>query len=214
MEKIKYALRALSVAFLVFSMLTVHPVRAQSNEVQQLLLNWEKLNQLKNILNDMKKGYQIVSQGYNSIKNIASGNFSLHETFIDGLMMVNPEIKKYKRVAEIISYQKQLVSEYKNAYNRFINSNTFNAKELKYLGKVYKQLANQSMDNLDELTTIITSSQLRMSDDERLQAIDRIFVDTQDKLQFLRDFNKQTSILSLQRKKEMADIQSASQYFK
>lgn len=32
-------------------------VRAQSQEAQQLLLNVEKLSQLKNILADMKKGY-------------------------------------------------------------------------------------------------------------------------------------------------------------
>ncbi len=44
--------------------------KAQSAEVQQLLLNYEKLNQLKNILSDMKKGYQIVSKVYSTIKNI------------------------------------------------------------------------------------------------------------------------------------------------
>lgn len=44
---------------------------AQSAEIQQLLLNVEKLSQLKNILTDMKKGYTIISNGYNSVKNIA-----------------------------------------------------------------------------------------------------------------------------------------------
>lgn len=186
---------------------------AQSFEVQQLLLNWEKLTQMKNILSDMKKGYEIISHGYNSVKNIASGNFNLHETFIDGLLLVNPEIKKYKRVADIIAYQKDILSEYKSAYSRFKNADTFNQKELDYLGKVYKQLNNQSIDNLDELTTILTSSKLRMSDDERLQAIDRIFEDTEDKLQFLRSFNKQASILSLQRLKDKSDIRGLNQFY-
>lgn len=187
--------------------------KAQSFEAQQLLLNWEKLTQLKNILSDMKKGYEIISQGYNSVKNIANGNFNLHQAFIDGLLLVNPEIKKYKRVADIISYQKDIVSEYKAAYNRFKNFDTFSERELNYLGKVYKQLTDQSIDNLDELATILTSSKLRMSDDERLQAIDRIFADTEDKLQFLRNFNKQTMILNLQRLKEKADVQSTSRYY-
>lgn len=187
--------------------------KAQSFEAQQLLLNWEKLTQLKNIHSDMKKGYEIISHGYNSVKNIANGNFNLHQTFIDGLLLVNPEIKKYKRVADIISYQKDIVSEYRTAYNRFKSSNTFNERELNYLGKVYKQLTEKSLDNLDELTTVLTSSKLRMSDDERLQAIDRIFADTEDKLQFLRNFNKQTSILSVQRLKEKADIESTSRYY-
>jgi hypothetical protein len=201
-------------AFVLCFSLFGYSSHAQSFEVQQLLLNWEKLTQLKSILTDMKKGYLIVSQGYNSVKDITSGNFSLHETFLDGLMVVNPEIKKYRRGADIVSYQKNIIAEYKQAFKRFRNSGSFNPKELDYMANVYKQLSEQSLDNMDELTTIITSSQLRMTDDERLQAIDRIFADTEDKLQFLREFNKQASILSLQRKKEQADIKSTGKYYK
>ncbi|RRN77364.1 TerB family tellurite resistance protein, partial [Pseudoxanthomonas sp. SGD-10] len=101
-------------------------VKAQSHEAQQLLLNYEKLKQLKNMLSDMKKGYQIVSKGYNSVKSIAEGNFSIHDVFLKGLVAVNPAIKNYWRVAEIIKQQKTLVSEYKTAFNRFSNSNIFN----------------------------------------------------------------------------------------
>ena len=58
-------------------------VVAQSTEIQQLLLNVEKLAQLKKILSNMKKGYEIVSNGYNTIKDISKGNFNLHEAFLD-----------------------------------------------------------------------------------------------------------------------------------
>ena len=187
--------------------------KAQSTEIEQLLLNVEKLSQLRNILTDMKKGYVVITNGYNTIKDISQGNFSLHEAFLDGLMVVNPEIKKYRRVADIISNQKDIVSEYKAAFNRFKQSDNFNPQEIDYLSKVYGQLFDQSVNNLDDLATVITSSKLRMSDDERLQAIDRIFADTQDKLQFLRSFNKQAGILGLQRAKEKADITTTRQYF-
>lgn len=179
---------------------------AQSAEVQQLLLNVEKLSQLKNILQDMKKGYTIVSGGYNAIKNISQGNFSLHDVFLDGLMVVSPEVKKYRKVADIIVYQKRIVSEYKSAFNRFKATNNFNLLEIDYLGRVYKQLFDQSIDNLDQLVMIITSPKLRMNDQERLQAIDKIFEDTEDKLMFLRSFNGQALVLSLQREKEKEDI--------
>lgn len=186
---------------------------AQSQEAQQLLLNVEKLSQLKNILSDMKRGYTIISKGYNSVKNIAQGNFSLHEVFLDGLMLVNPEIKKYSRVADIISYQKDIITEYRSAFNRFKSSSNFSPGEIDYLGKVYKQLFDQSMDNLDELLAVITSSKLRMSDDERLQAIDRIFADMENKLVFLRSFNKEASILNVQRQREKADLKTTKGYF-
>lgn len=180
--------------------------RAQSQEAQQLLLNVEKLSQLKNILSDMKKGYEVISGGYNAIKNISQGNFSLHEVFLDGLMLVSPEVKKYRRVADIISYQKNIVSEYKSAFSRFTASDNFNPQEIGYLGRVYKQLFDQSMDNLDELAMVITSSKLRMSDDERLRAIDRIFADMQDKLVFLRDFNSKAMSLALAKEKQKSGV--------
>lgn len=182
---------------------------AQSVEVQQLLLNYEKLKQLKNILSDMKKGYEIVSKGYNTIKDISEGNFSLHDAFINSLLYVNPEIKNYKKVADIVTCQRNIVKEYKAAFTRFQRSGTFSASEIEYLGKVYGNLFNQSLQNLDDLATVLTSNKLSMSDNERLEAIDRIFADTEDKLVFLRDFNKKTNILAIQRTREKRSIETS-----
>jgi len=178
---------------------------AQSTEVQQLILNVEKLSQLKNILSDMKKGYQIISTGYNSVKNIAQGNFSLHELFLDGLYLVSPEVRKYPKIAGVIGLQADIISEYKRAYKRFSAGGKFSLSELEYLSSVYSRLFSQSLDNLDQLAMVITAKQLRMSDSERLTAIDRIFADTEDKLIFLRDFNRKASVLEVQRRRESAD---------
>lgn len=180
-------------------------VVAQSAEVQQLLLNIQKLAQLKKILSNMKKGYQIVSGGYNTIKDISKGNFNLHQTFLDGLMQVSPAVRKYRRIGEIISMQGQLVKEYKSAFRRFEASNLFNANEIAYIKNVYANLFNKSLQNLEELAMIVTAGKLRMSDDERLTAIDRIFDDAEDKLVFLRTFNKENNVLAIQRGREMVD---------
>lgn len=212
METSKLKFLRYGVLFL-FMAISILPSKAQSTEVQQLLLNVEKLSRLKNILSDMKKGYTIVTNGYKAVKNISQGNFSLHEVFLDGMMLVSPEIKKYRRVADIISYQKNIITEYRTAFSRFRASDNFNADEISYMGLVYKQLIEQSIDNIDQLLTVITSSKLRMSDDERLQAIDRIFADTEDKLVFLRSFNKDASILNLQRQKEKADVNATKKYY-
>ena len=178
---------------------------AQSAEAQQLLLNVEKLAQFKQILSDMKKGYQIVVTGYSTIKNLSQGNFNLHKTFLDALMEVSPAVRKYKKVADVINDQILIIKEYKNAFSRFKKDNNFNPDEIDYLGKVYTNLFKQSLNNLDELTIIITANKLRMSDDERLAAIDRIYNDMQDKLMFLRHFNNNTTILAVQRAREKND---------
>ena len=180
--------------------------KAQSQEVQQLLLNVEKLTQFKQILSDMKKGYQTLSTGYRLVKNISEGNFSLHETFLNGLYLVSPEVRKYHRVADIIRLQSGLVGEYKSAFARFKNGGNFSVAEMGYLEKVYGQLLKLSLRNLEELTMVITSGQLRMSDEERLKAIDDLFLEMEDRLVFLRDFNQRTSLLVFQRGKELSEL--------
>ncbi|MGC4233237.1 MAG: TerB family tellurite resistance protein [Niabella sp.] len=192
----------------VFSLCMVGPVRvsAQEAELAQLALNIEKLAQFKQILSDLKKGYEILTGGYNVVKNISEGNFKLHQAFLDGLMEVSPAVKKYKRVGDIIDYQLRMVSEYKSAFNRFKQSGQFTDHEIGYIGKVYSNLIGQSLENLDDLSVVITSGKLRMSDEERLAAIDDIYKEVADKLGFLRAFNNQTQVLALQRAKELKDV--------
>lgn len=198
-------MKKIIVLLIVLSPCITTRLSAQSQEVQQLLLNVEKLAQFKQILSDMKKGYQIVSTGYLTIKNLSQGNFSLHKRFLDGLMTVSPTVKKYKRIADIISNQIVIVKEYKNAFDRFKQDGNFNPGEIEYLGKVYSNLFKQSLKDVDELMIIITDSKLRMSDDERLEAIDGIYANIQDKVLFMRNFNDNTTILAVQRAREKND---------
>ncbi|OUL62609.1 hypothetical protein [Flavobacterium sp. AJR] len=181
-------------------------IAAQKQEIQQLILNIEKLSQFKQILKDMKKGYEMLSGGYNTVKDLSKGNFSLHETFLDALMQVSPTVRNYRRIGDIVNYQMQLVKEYKSAFGRFRDSENFNAEEIAYLERVYDNLFKQSLRNLDELTSVITANKMRMSDDERLASIDKIYADMQDKLMFLRNFNNNTLVLALQRAKERNDV--------
>lgn len=179
---------------------------SQSQEAQQLLLNWEKLTQFKKILKDMYDGYQIIHNGYTHIKDISSGNFNLHKTFLDGLMDVSPAVKKYKKIADILHYQLQIVKLYKGAFQQFREDKNFTVSEINYMSRVYANLFNESVKNLDELSMVITAGKLRMSDDERLAAIDRIYAAIEDQFSFLQDFNSSTSYLSLQRQSEQTEI--------
>ncbi len=179
---------------------------AQSDEAKQLLLNVEKLAQLKSILKNMKDGYQLLHKGYTAIKDISEGNFSLHKTFLDGLMEVSPTVKKYKRVADIINYQVRIVKEYKSAFRQFKENKRFTVTEIEYLGKVYANLFDQSVKNIDDLAMIITAGKLRMSDDERLQAIDKLYEEILDQYSFLNAFNNSAAILAVQREKDQMDI--------
>lgn len=178
----------------------------QSQEAKQLLLNVEKLAQLKLMLSHMKTGYKILEKGYTSIKNISQGNFNLHRDFLDGLLQVSPAVKQYSKVADIIRVQVKLVKESKAALAEFRGSKQFTIAEIEYLGNVYTNLLKECLKMLDELAMVVTAGKLRMSDDERLQAIDKIYNEVMEQYTFLNEFNNGTAILSLQREKDKMDI--------
>ena len=188
-------------------------INAQSQEAVQLLLNYEKLQQLEDILDNMYKGYKILTTGYGRIKDIAEGNYNLHQVFLDGLFAVNPSVAKYRRIPDIIRYQSLLIDEYRHALNRFKGEANLTADELKYMERVYSYLIKQSLRNLEELTMIVTAEKLRMSDAERIQGIDRIYVDMEAKLSFLRYFNSSAQMLVGQRAKERGQVESMQTLF-
>lgn len=207
-------MKKLVIAFTIgFIQPLLNPACGQATEAQQLILNWEKLQELEKILDNMYVGYKILDKGYTTIKNISEGNYTLHQLFLDGLMAVNPTIRNYKRIPYIIDYQKILLAEYKNAYNRFKSDPHFTPQEIEYLANVYNYLFMVSLRNIDDLVMIITATKLRMSDAERMQAIDRIFYDMEGKLVFLRSFNNSTQLLAIQRARAANDMRAINHLY-
>ncbi len=181
---------------------------AQEEEIAQLLINTQKLTVMEQTLDQIYNTYKVLEFGYNTVTRISSGNYSLHEAFIDGLMMVNPSIRNYRRIPYIIDYQKLLLAEYGRAWDRFQRDPHFTYDELQYLGNVYSYLFRASVSNIDDLLMVITSTQLSMSDDERLRAIDRIYYEMESKLRFVRSFNNTTQLLAIQRARSANDVRT------
>lgn len=182
--------------------------KSQTYEATQLILNYEKLTQLKKILENMYEGYAILNNGYSSVKNITEGNFKLHEAFLNELLRVSPEVRNYYRVAEIIQYQLRILNEYKSAYNQLKSEGAFSLDELAYLGEVYTGLFKASLRNLDEMVLILTAGELRMSDFERLEAIDRLHGEMSGLLVFLREVNSKLTTLGNQRNRIKSERES------
>jgi hypothetical protein len=197
-------------ASLVWVAVTPKISRAQSiaQDLEQLSLDYRKLAGLKSILKQMYTGYEVVSKGYVAVRDISKGSFSLHEAFLDGLMIVSPAVRQYPKVAGIINDQAMLVSEYKSAYTTFKSDPHFNPDEIGYMMDVYNNLISGSLKNLNDLSMVITDSKVRMSDAERIRAIDRIYTDSHSQLDFLRAFNDRGYAVALQRSEQANDQQT------
>lgn len=187
--------------------------QAQETEIAQLLLNVEKLAELKSILQKMYDGYKILTEGYEKVKEITSGNFTLHEVFLDGLYVVSPEVRKYHRVADIVDAEVTIVKEYKTVFGKIKQAGAFSPDQISYLQSAYDKVLDGSLKNIDDLTMILTDQQTRMSDDERLTAIDRIWTNMQQHLSLMRDFNRQNAMAAAQKLHEDAELKSLNNLY-
>lgn len=212
MWRISMMKRTAIIVLLSLGLATAAPSGSYAQSVadvtQQLVLDYQKLAALKNILSQMYSGYKVLNKGYDAVKEVAQGNFNLHEAFLDGLYLVSPNVRKYPRVAGIIHDQAQLISEYQSSSGAFHRDPHFSPDELRYIMTIYNNLVRQALQNLDDLSMIMTDSKLRMSDAERLTAIDRIYMASHDQLNYLRRLNDQVQKISRQRVQQMTDRQN------
>lgn len=152
------------------------------------------------------KGYSIAKKGLSTIQNIKNGEFGLHNNYFTSLVSVNPQIKHYSKVAEVIAIQISIAIQIFNAIPGLSKTHQFTNRELDYFKKVFNNLLADCNKNLDELYNLITNGSLELKDDERIQAIDKIYDDMQDKKIFTISFCKNAVGLSVQRSNEENDI--------
>jgi len=190
----------------------MRPLASQAQSVaqclEQLALDYQKLSNLKQILGQLYTSHNILAKGYQAVKGASESNFDLHKTFLDGLLLVSPAVRQYPRVGDIIRDQSLLLGEYHVAWNTFRTGGHFSPDELVYILSVYSSLISASLKTLSDLTMVLSDGALRMSDAERLAAIDRIYAGSRSRLDFLDSFNDQNYRLARQRSLEERDRQT------
>jgi len=179
-----------------------------SQLVTQLELDLQKLAELKAILQDMYTNYTIIEKGYSDIKDIAHGNFSLHKIYLDGLLAISQPVRDDARISDIINTESAIAAESQASYRQFHADGHFSAAELDYIGNTHAAILKRSEVAIDELLMVITANQLRMSDADRLQAIERIYTGITSQLSLLRQFDNATRINAIQRLKTANDIKT------
>lgn len=180
---------------------------SQEQEIQQLLLNVEKLIQLKEILADMKQGYELLSEGYHTVQALTQGDFTLHDVFLKKLLDVNPAVRNYYKIGRIVMMQKEVLQHFRSGYAAFESSGQFSPDEIRHFRGTGEHLVRKSTEHIAALTSILTAETFRMSDAERLNAIDHLYDELSAALQFIRGYNNSSALLALQRFKEGKDIE-------
>jgi len=160
-----------------------------------------------------QEGYKIADRGLQTIGNIKNGEFNLHQDFFGALKGINPKLRNYVKVADIIAMQIRLVRAQKKYLDRVRRSDQFTEKEISYLVRVYTRLLEQSADNVEELTELIAANRYELSDQDRLKRIDALHTEMVDKCVFADWFGGEADLLAANRKKERQETKVVSDLF-
>lgn len=154
-----------------------------------------------------KKGYRLVSHEIQTIEKIKQGDYALHLGYFDSLRNVNPRIKGWGKVAEIMKMQIQLLETGKKALTVIRESARFNADEQVYSRQVVARITETSAECLDNLSTLLSNSTIPLTDDARIRRIDQLYLDVQDQLSFIQSFSNEVALLALQRLTDHTEIE-------
>ena len=166
----------------------------------------QQIAALQVYFNYAKKGYYVANKGITTVRNIKNGDFNLHFDFLNSLNQVNPKIKKYTRLADIIAFQFQILKQTKQRLREIRATKQFTQDEMEYCKQVFDNLLAECIKNIDELVMVITPNTLEMKDDERLKRLDKLYVDMQDKYAFCSSFSDEMVLLSAQRLASQVEI--------
>jgi hypothetical protein len=130
-----------------------------------------------------------------------------YKKYYEELAEVKAIISYYQRTRDITKKQLLLVDEYNRAWSLIKQDNHFTADEISYMEKVYSGILDESLKNIDQIHLIIKSFTTKMSDAKRLELINNAADQVDTNYSDLVQFNRQNSLLSLQRAKTETEVE-------
>ncbi|RYY52558.1 MAG: hypothetical protein EOO09_21040 [Chitinophagaceae bacterium] len=179
----------------------------QKKTQQRYLL--EQIAALEMYTGYLKKGYELVGGGLQTIRDISNGEFSLHSAFISGLKEVSPVVRNDVRVLEIIGMQVNIGRAFGNLRSR----SDLNVSTQLYIQDVRENLWEDSLKDLEELLMVITSGSVEMGEGERIERLNKVYLSMKEKMAFTQHFATEVSHYSRQKEMEKRSIEQLKQSY-
>lgn len=179
---------------------------AQEKQREELL---KQIAAFKVYIEYAQKGYSIAKKGLNAISDFKRGELDLHADYFNSLNLINPKIKHYRRVVQIISLQVKILNICNRTIRHINQNDLFHGNEVAYIKRVLDRLITDCDTALDELINVLTQGKLEMKDDERLERIDKLYQSMQENYSFCENFSNQTRMMGLSRSAESKDVKTS-----
>ena len=130
----------------------------------------------------------------------------LFSEYYQELRQVKNVISSYEEVKEMIDKQVKIIAGYQQVYSALRQDKHFSLDEVSHALAVLAGIANQSAQNIQRLTLVVTSLLTQMSDAGRLRLIDETGSEIDRNYSDLAQFSQQSFLLSVQRARDASDI--------
>jgi len=187
--------------------LPARPAHAQMDREEMLA----QIAKLQVLISETEKGYEIVREGLTIIGDIKQGDFNLHQLFFNSLMLVKPEIRRYIKVADMLTMQATMLSAYHAGYSQFKAAGLFSPHQVDYINALYQGILGKNRDDILELTGILTDGKWQMNDAQRLTRIDDLYATVTSQYESFFQFNDRLQLLLLQKKQNAQDLKNIAQ---
>ncbi|OFX52393.1 MAG: hypothetical protein A2066_21585 [Bacteroidetes bacterium GWB2_41_8] len=162
------------------------------NLVQSIVNTANEIVQTSNTVSNVIKNFQEVKKVYEQGKE-----------YYDALKAVNNLVKDARKVQETILMVGEIADIYINSYQLMIQDENFTLEELGAIAFGYTKLLEESSNLLLDLKGIVNASSLSMSDKERIDVIDGVYVSVQRYRNLVRYYtNKNLSVSYLRAQKK------------
>ncbi len=186
---------------------------AQSQELEQLKINLEKLLQLKLMLAQAKQGYQTLTSGYNAVRDVAKGNFDLHKKQLDLLLVVSDKVRSSPSIQRCLANYGNMEKEVLRWMQVAKSLGLFTTKELDVMNSDFQLMIAKGKDDKQTLSLVLGDGRLRMSDAERLSVVEMLSSNSEQWLDSVRQKIKAQTAIAVSRAQVKKDREAIRQLY-
>lgn len=177
----------------------------RQNSTQREYLK-EQIAQLKIYLQLTKQGYKIAKEGLGAIHQIKNGELNLHKDRFDSLRIVKSGITSLPRLQHITDLHGSINEICERLPSQIAGCESIDPAVKKQMLAGLKALYDDSQVLIGRLFMVIRDDQLSMTDDERIQQVEKLGQHFEENYLFAQNLRRDLGMVCQAARQELEDI--------
>lgn len=157
----------------------------------------------------LKKGYDIARDGLQTVNRFKRGELDLHNAFFEQLGLVNTKVRNDPRAREIVAIAGSISTVSQNFRKALAKDGALQGSESAYLRGVVDRVLQDSHSLLSELEDLLTDRSVDLTDDGRLDRMEKLYSRMEANLSFCQAFCNGAILLMADRTQEAIELKTS-----